>query len=200
MDINTVVDFENIIKSYKVMRFDKVWERVNKTYKLIYNLEGLSKDDRFYPNLKVIFWLDEQLTENVMTYLHALYCDYKSITITTVQETFNSILQIVDKERTHVELSGLILGGTDAFNRELKNKSVNDFAQALNYVPQQNVACINMKFEFELVTNINTYHFYLKCYDSKWQLMYNEKNEMLSMKDVPVKIIQWIYESVGNNI
>lgn len=197
MDKQILVDFEKILKTHKVIKFDKIWEKSDSNYKLIYNIEGLAIDTKFYANVKLIFWLDstkENLTENVITYLYTLTCDYKSMTITTVEETFNNILTLLDKEQTNIDLSEFILNGTDDFNKEIKDNDVNDFIQNLNFLPQGNMPCADIKFKFELKSNDDAYVFYMKPFKGEWQLTYESNTELLPIKDVPKKLIQWIYE------
>ncbi len=136
----------------------------------------------------------ENLSENVITYLYTLTCDYKSMTITTVEETFNSILALLDKEQTNIDLSEFILNGTDDFNKEIKDNDVNDFIQNLNFLPQGNMPCTDIKFKFELKSNDDAYVFYMKPFKGEWQLTYESNTELLAIKDVPKKLIQWIYE------
>jgi len=197
MDKQTLVEFESFIKNYKVIKFDKIWEKSDSNYKLIYNIEGLTIDTKFYANVKLIFWLDsakEQFVENVITYLYTLYCDYKTITITTVAETFENILQLLDQEQTNKDMSDFILAGTEAFNAELKEKNVNNFIQNLKFIPQGNMPCATMDFKFELQSNDDTYAFTLKAYINKWELSYDSNKELVSLSDVPKKLIEWIYE------
>ncbi len=56
MDKQILVDFEKILKKHKVIKFDKIWEKADSNYKLIYNIEGLAIDTKFYANVKLIFW------------------------------------------------------------------------------------------------------------------------------------------------
>lgn len=203
MGVEVLVDFENIIKKYKVLKFDKVWEKHDSNFKLIYNIEGLVVDNKFYAVVKLIFWLDgkkEKITEDVITYLYTLSCDYKSITFTTIGETFDSILKQLDNERTNKELSEFIVNGTDAFNKELKINKINSFIQTLNFMPQGNVPCVSMKFMFGLVSNDKTYEFQLKPMKDGWQLTYENNEEMSAMTEVPKKIIDWIYDIKRDNI
>ena len=196
-DKQILVDFENIIKKYKVLKLDKVWEKIDSSYKLIYNLEGLVIDNKFYANVKLIFWLDEKkenIIENVITYLYTLSCDYKSITITTIEETFKTILSFLDKEKTNNELSNFVINGTDEFNKEIKNKDINDFIQNINMVPQGNMPCISLKYKFELISNNETFTFYLKPLKFKWQLTYKDISELLDIKEVYKRLIDIIYK------
>lgn len=203
MDKQIVIDFENIIKKHKVLMFDKIWEKIDKDWKLIYNLNGLIVNNIYYANVKIIFWLDskkEKITENVMTYLYTFSCDYKSITITTVEETFNQILEFLNTEKTHKELSDFIVDGTDKFNKELKDKNIDDFVQNINYLPQKNQPCLHMKFDFQLQTNKQTYDFSLKSFKEKWEATIGTNKESLLMTNVYKKLIDWIYDTNGNNI
>lgn len=198
MDGNILVDFENLIKKYKVIKFDKIWEKVDSNYKLIYNIEGLAINTKFYANVKLIFWLDEtkkNLSEDLITYLYTLYCDYKSIKITTVDETFSNILMLLDKEKTNMEMSDFILSGTDSFNEELKKNDINNFIQNVKFIAQGNMPCIDMNFKFEMKSNDKDYTFYLKAYKDEWKLAYESNEESVQMIDVPKKLIEWIYET-----
>lgn len=197
MESQVILDFEKLLKTYKVIKFDKVWEKADTNYKLIYNIEGLAIDPKFYGIVKLIFWLDEtkeNLSENVITYLYTLSCDYKSTTITTVEETFKNILLLLDKEQTNIDLSEFILNGTDNLNKEIKDNDVSDFIQNLNFVPQGNAPCADIEFKFELTSNDDAYEFSMKPFKNEWQLTYESNVESLPIKDVPKKLIQWIYE------
>jgi monomeric isocitrate dehydrogenase len=197
MDKQILVDFEKLLKTHKVIKFDKIWEKTNSNYKLIYNIEGLAIDTKFYANVKLIFWMDsnkENLSENVITYLYALTCDYKSITITNIEETFNNILSLLDKEQTNIDLSEFIINGTDSFNKEIKNNGISDFIQNINFVAQGNMPCVDIKYKFELKSNDDAYIFYLKPFKGEWQLTYESNKELLPINDVPKKLIEWIYE------
>jgi len=197
MDKQILIDFENLIKKYKVIKFDKIWEKIDSKYKLIYNIEGLAINTKFYANVKLIFWLDEtkeNLSEELITYLYTLYCDYKSIKITTVEETFANILALLDKEKTNVEMSDFILDGTDSFNAEIKKNEINNFIQNIKFISQGNKPCTDMNFKFELKSNDKDYEFYLKSFVDEWKLTYESNEEFVQMPDVPKKLIEWIYE------
>ena len=196
MDKQILIDFENELKKYKVINFDKIWEKINSDYKLIYNIEGLSTDTKFYANIKLIFWLDstkETLTDDVITYLYNLFCDYKSMPITTASETLQNIFKLLDDEQTNSEISEFIADGTDKFNEILKANDIPDFIQNIKFIPQGNMPCIDMQFKFELQTNGKTYEFYLKCFKDNWLLTYDTMSEKVKINEVPKKITQWIY-------
>ena len=197
MDKQVLLDFEKLIKQYKAMSFDKIWEKADSKYKLIYNIEGLTVDNKFYANVKLIFWLDEtkeNLSEDAITYLYTLYCDYKTIGITTVEETFNNILTLLSNEETNSDLSNFIINGTDDFNEELKKQDINDFIQNLHFIAQGNKPCVQTRFKFELISNNKTYEFYLKSFEKDWTLSYEDNNEQVLMNEIPKKLIEWIYE------
>lgn len=198
--IDIIILFEDILKKYKVLYFDKIYEKTkDKNWKLIYNIQGLTTDDNsmFYPNLKFIFWLDKtktKLTDNVISYLYTQNCDYKSITIKEdLQETIDVILKFIKKEKTNVELSTFILNGTEEFNKILKNNNIEDFLSNLTFIPHGNKTCIDTKFEFKIESNTETYYFQLKSLNGMWELYMEDIQMKLNIEDVYKKIIEIIY-------
>lgn len=193
-----VLAFEDVIKKYKVQFFDKVWEKNKSSWKLIYNINGLNDGSKFYPNLKIIFWLDsvkEELTDNVVSYLYSLDCDYKSMSLDRdIADIFNTILEFVGDEKTNKELVDFILNGTDKFNEILKKENIDDFVQNLKFIPSGNKACIDTVYMFELETNKEKYGFKLKCLpDNVWALSVVEEETKIQMNDIYKKIIEIIY-------
>ena len=193
-----VLAFEDVIKKYNVQFFDKVWEKNKSSWKLIYNINGLNDGSKFYPNLKIIFWLDsvkEELTDNVVSYLYSLDCDYKSMSLDRdIADIFNTILEFVGDEKTNKELVELILNGTDKFNEILKKENIDDFVQNLKFIPSGNKSCIDTFYAFELETNKEKYGFMLKCLPNNvWALSVVEEETKIQMKDIYKKIIEIIY-------
>lgn len=198
--IAEIEEFEKIIKQNKSIFFDKVWEKHNGDYKLIYNIQGyVTETDKLYPNLKIIFWLNNEKTsliENVITFLYKQNCNYKTETINVdVKNTFNKILSYLDEEPSNLLLRELILDGTDIFNNIISKKKINDFAQTVNMEPIGNQSCISTLIDFVLIMNSGTYKFTLKMVNSRWNLIYNESNVMTDdIEDIAEKVLEYIYE------
>lgn len=199
--IDIIVSFEDLIKKYKVLFFDKVYEKTRGgSWKLIYNIQGLSTEDTsmFYPNLKFIFWLNDtktELTEDVISYLYSQSCDYKSISLDNdIEDVFETILKFIKNEKTNVELSEFILNGSDGFNKELKKKNINDFVSSLTYIPHGNKSCIETLFGFKIEMNTETYYFNLRCLQKVWEVrMGDDITIQTTLKEVYEKIIDIIY-------
>lgn len=198
--IAEIEEFEKIIKQNKSIFFDKVWEKHNGDYKLIYNIQGyVTETDKLYPNLKIIFWLNNEKTaliENVITFLYKQNCNYKTETIKVdVKNTFNKILSYLDEEPSNLLLRELILDGAEIFNNVISKKKINDFAQTVNMEPIGNQSCISTLIDFTLIMNSGTYKFALKMVSSRWNLIYNESNVMANdIEDIAEKVLDYIYE------
>lgn len=194
--IEEIIKFENIIKEHQSVFFDKVWEKHENNYKLIYNIQVFVKDGILYPNLKIIFWLNSEkstLTENVITFLYKQHCDYRTENITTIEETFNNILNFINKENTNIFLREIILDGSLKINEIIEKENINNFCQTINFIPHGNVSCVMTMFKFDVVMNTDTYSILLKCKDdNKWELIIGEKSTIVDNKNVYKKIIELI--------
>jgi hypothetical protein len=198
--IDIIVSFENLLKEYKVLFFDKVYEKTRDgSWKLIYNIQGLTTNDTsfFYPNLKFIFWINKEkteITENVISYLYGQNCEYTSITLEeNINDVFDKMLNLIKKEKTNIELSEFILNGTDMFNIALKKDNKTAFASNLTFIPHGNKSCLDTLFAFKLETNTETYYFSLKCLKDSWELQINNEMIQTTLQDVYKKIIEIIY-------
>ena len=197
--IEVLETFEGLLnENYKVLFFDKVWEKSGSNWKVIYNIQGLTTNDSsmFYPNLKFIFWLNErkdELTDEVVTYLYEQYCDYRSTKIGNIEETFDRILNEIKGSKTTKELAGFILNGTDEFNKILKKEGINDFISDMQFIPHANKSCLNTHFGFKIESNTNTYYFNLKSLKGEWELNVDDSVEYIQMNEVYEKIITTIY-------
>lgn len=209
MKLDVLNQFESFIKQYKASYFNKVWEKSDANYKLIYNIQGLVVDNKYYANLKFIFWLNAtktEITEPVVSYLYSQFCDYKSETITdtNITEIVTRILTFIQKEKTNAELSKLIISGTDDFNKELKKQEQTDFIQDLRFVPWKqpgdDKSCVDTKFNFELESNLKVYYFSLKSRKADWLLIYNTEEHEVQFTDIPKKLITLIYATDRNNV
>ena len=193
-----LIDFENYIKEYKSIFFDKVWEKHNNSYKLIYNIQGLVKDNEYYANLKFIFWLDENkndISENIITYLLGQDCNYKSININydNIKITIDTILKFIDKEKTNNDLRYLMFNSLDDFNKYITQNDIKDFVQNIRNIPHGNLSCPLTIFKYEITCNSGTYEFMLK-YNDGWILIYNEEVIHVNIKEVSEKLLEIIHE------
>lgn len=195
-----LIEFEKNLKDdWNVQFFDKVYEKYDKGFKLIYNIQGLTDKNStiFYPCLKIIFWLDstkKQLTEDAITYLYSLNCDYKTISIDKhINDIFKTILNFINKEKTNKFLIDLIISGTDNFNLELKKIKKNDFIQELKYIPFGNTSCANMLYMFELKTNFDIYKFNIK-FTNDILLIIDNKTYIINTDNIYKKIIEILWD------
>lgn len=198
--IEIIEKFENKLKEYQVLFFDKVWEKNKQDWKLVYNIQGLTTQDTsmFYPNLKIVFWLNNnktKLSENVVTYLYEQYCDYRSRSIenNNIDEVFKFILDDVKNAKTNKYLSGFILDGTDNFNKIIKRDKIDDFITDLQFIPQGNKSCLETYFGFKLESNKDTYYFNLKVLKEGYVLNMEDTTINIQLKEVYEKIIELIY-------
>lgn len=198
--IKELEEFEEIIKSNKSIFFDKVWEKADNTYKLIYNIQGyVTENDRLYPNLKIIFWINElknDLSEDVITYLYKQNCDYRTETIdNNIEVTFNKILSYIYNEDSTKLLRNLILNGQDYFNKIIDKNKYNDFAQSVEMFPIGNRSCLETFIDFELKMNSGKYEFRLKMIEENWELTYlDDVIVLITINDICEKILEYIYE------
>jgi hypothetical protein len=194
-------DFEDYIKEYSAKFFDKVWEKHDDTYKLIYNIQGLVIDNIYYPNLKFIFWLDENknhIVENVITYLYGQDCDYKSIVFNEfdIAQTITTILQFIDSEKSTNDLRYLLFDSLDDFNKIITQKDIKDFVQNIEFIPHGNVSCTLTIFKHIVTMNSDDYEFLLKSNDNGWIFIYNSNEQLINIKQVPEKLIEAIYDEI----
>jgi hypothetical protein len=193
-----LVEFENIIKEYQSVFFDKVWEKHENVYKLIYNIQGFVKDNVYYANLKFIFWLDEnknEIVEDVITYLLSQNCDYKSLPINydNIQQSFETILSFINNDKTNNDLRYLLFDSLDDFNKTITQYDIQDFVQNIENIPHGSVSCPLTMFKYELTCNSDTYTFMLE-YKDGWILIYNNERFQINIKDIPKKLIKIIHE------
>lgn len=194
-------NFEDHIKQYKVKFFDKVWEKHNDTYKLIYNLQGLVVDNVYYPNLKFIFWLDENkndIVENVITYLYGQECDYKSILFneSDISQTIATILQFINLEKGTNDLRYLLFDSLNDFNKIIAQKGIKDFVQNIEFIPHGNVSCTLTIFKHIVTMNSGEYEFLLNNSDNGWIFIYNSNEQLINIKEVPQKLLEAIYDEI----
>ena len=198
--IKEIEEFEEIIKINKSIFFDKVWEKHNGEYKLVYNIQGyVTEDDKLYPNLKIIFWLNEtksELSENVITYLYRQNCDYRSETIdNTIELTFNKILSYINEEKGTILLRELILNGQEYLNKFIDEMDIQDFAQSVEMLAIGNKSCIDTIIDFELIMNSGIYEFSLNMLKDDWILTYkDDKISLNRIENICEKLLEYIYE------
>ena len=197
--MNILFLFEEIIKKHKALFFDKIKEKTNDGWKIIYNIQGLNYKNTFYPNLKFIFWMNKEMSElshNVISYLYKQNCLYRSQMIQeeNFEEQIDFILEEIKKEKSNDDIINFILDGTDKFNSEVKKSELELFFDNLAYKPSGNSSCILHTFKFELSANDTLYEFELKYNDNEWDLLFNNEKIETSIDDVYKKIIQMINE------
>jgi len=197
--MNILFLFEEIIKKHKALFFDKIKEKTNDGWKIIYNIQGLNYKNTFYPNLKFIFWMNKEmndLSHNVVSYLYKQNCLYRSQMIQeeNFEEQIDAILEEIKKEKSNDDIINFILDGTDKFNIEVKKSELELFFDNLAYKPSGNSSCILHTFKFELSANDTLYEFELKYNDNEWDLLFNNEKIETSIEDVYKKIIQMINE------
>jgi len=197
--IDQIEKFETEIKKFKSSFFDKIWEKHDGNYKLIYNIQELVTDNNdLYVNLKFIFWLNGDknlLIEDVITYLYGQNCDYRSEQIQEdIKITLNKILSYINKEQSNIFLRKLLLDGQNEINKVIKKEGISDFAQEINFIPHKNVSCVMTMFKFELTTNNDKYIFLLKPRNNKWELIYKDKSVIINSDIIYEKLVKYIYE------
>jgi len=191
--------FEQFIKKYKSLYFNKLYEKYNEGYKVIYNIQGFNYNNTFYANLKFIFWLNEsksKLEHNALTYLYIQKNNgYASENINeeNIEETINEILEKIKNEKTNLEINNFIISGTDEFNLELKRNGINDFIMNLEYIPSGDTSSMFISFDFKLSTNNKEYEFKIK-FDKNWFIYYNNNKIKTSFKTIYKDIIKEIYK------
>lgn len=194
--IEKVIEFEDNIKQYQCLYFNKVWEKHKNIWKLIYNIQGLVVDNKFYCNLKIIFWYNEtktELSENVITFLYSQNCIYKTINLTDINQNINSILNMFYKQETNQLLNQLVVGGTDRFNEILSEREIDDFIQTIKFIPHEDTACSMTIFKFEIQTNKKLYTILLQFKDNDIKLMYRGTEQMTGLDTIYKNIIDLIY-------
>jgi len=198
--MNILFLFEEIIKKHKALFFDKIKEKTNDGWKIIYNIQGLNYKNTFYPNLKFIFWMNKEMSElshNVISYLYKQNCLYRSQMIQeeNLEEQIDSILEEIKKEKSNDDIINFVINGTDKFNIEAKDNEfdLEIFFDNLAYKPSGNSSCILHTFKFELSANDSLYEFELKHKEnSKWDLLFNGKKIETSIEDVYKEVVEII--------
>lgn len=203
--MNILYAFEEVVKKYKALFFDKVKEKTDNGWKIIYNIQGLNYKNTFYPNLKFIFWMNKdksELSDNVVTYLYTQNCEFKSQLIQEdiFEEQIDNILQEIKKEKSNDDIINFILNGTDEFNSEAKKQNLELFFDNLAYKPGGNSACILHAFKFDLSANDILYTFELKSNKNDWTLNFDNQTNETSIEDVYKKIIEIINETNRINV
>lgn len=198
--MNILYLFEEIIKNYKALFFDKIKEKSNDGWKIIYNIQGLNYKNTFYPNLKFIFWMDKnlsKLTDDVVTYLYKQNCVFQSQLIQeeNFEEQIDNILQEIKNEKTNNDIINFILNGTDQFNSEVKKLNLQLVFDNLAYKPSGNAACMLHAFDFDLSTNDDLFNFQLKCNKNDWDLIINTNKITINLKEIYKTIIEVIKET-----
>ena len=195
---DVLVKWEKLLKQYQSIKFYKVWEKFDNGYKAVYIVWGLTVNDAFIPHTRFIFWTNtnkDKITENVISYLYSLNCDYKSVTLdeNKLQDIFDFIIKSIKLETTNKELMKFIIDGTEPFNREMKLNNVNDFVNTLELIPNEISNCIDMTFDFKLSLNDKEIQFKLKPIDKEWFLyINNNKHNIGSIKNTYETIINAI--------
>jgi len=196
-----LIEFENIIKELKCMFFGKVYEKTQDGWKVIYNMQGLIYKNKFYSNIKIIFWLNKektQINQNVITYLYSLYCDYKTTTIDkdlSTKTIVDNIFRLIREEKTNSNISEFVESGTDKFNEILKQKDLKGFVEVVKFIPHGNKSCIDTYFNFKIDILDIEYEFKIKCYKNKYELTYkDEVIDIIKFDDMYKKIIELIYK------
>lgn len=179
-----LVKWEKILKQYQCIKFDKIWERFNDGYKMIYIVWGLTVNDSFIPHTKFIFWSNKEkdkITENVISYLYSLNCDYKSIPLEDdkLQHAFDFMIDSIKLETSNKELIKFIIDGTEPFNKQLKLKNVNDFVNTLELIPNDITNCVDTTFDFKLSFNNKNIIFKLKPINKEWSLYSGEEKHII---------------------
>jgi len=198
--MNILYLFEEIIKNYKALFFDKIKEKSNDGWKIIYNIQGLNYKNTFYPNLKFIFWMDKnlsKLTDDVVTYLYKQNCVFQSQLINeeNFEEQIDNILQEIKKEKSNDDIINFILNGTDQFNSEVKKLNLELVFDNLAYKPSGNAACMLHTFNFDLSANDDLFNFQLKCNKNDWDLIINTNKITIDLKEIYKTIIEVIKET-----
>lgn len=195
--------FEAFVKQYKSLFFNKLDEKYNEGYKVIYNLQGFNYKDTFFANLKFIFWLNHDKTKvehNVVTYLYSQKAyGYESAVIDEerFEEMMERILEKIKEETTNHEINSFIIGGTDEFNEEIKRNGIDDFIMNMEYIPSGDTPSILISFKFELSTNNKRFEFDLK-YDNGWKIFYDGQSYKTDMKSIYKDIIKLLYAEEKN--
>jgi hypothetical protein len=190
-----IEQFENIIKKYKALFFDKVWEQTDDGYKLIYNIQGLSDGSNFLPNLKFIFWYDnnKENVKDILTYLLGLNCEYSSIKIRNdIQEVFENVLKYIKNNKTNSQLSDFIINGVNRFNKLLSAE--HDPIVGIEYIPPGNSPCIKTIYRFDIETINDTFEIGLE-YKTNGDILLTydmDKYEISIFDDIYIKIINLI--------
>jgi len=197
--MNILFSFEQIVKNNKALFFDKIKEKTNDGWKIIYNIQGLTYENWFYSNLKFIFWMNKEMNElsdNVVTYLYNQGCEFKSQMIQeeNFAEQIDFILNEIKDEKSNKDITDFIINGTDKFNIEAQKLKLELFFDNLAYKPSGNSACIAHVFKFDLSANDNLFEFELKCKAKNWTLNFNNEITETSIEDVYKKITEMINE------
>lgn len=195
---NITIQFENYIKQYKALFFNKIWEKFNNGFKLIYNIQGLNYNNNFYPNLKFIFWFDvtkQKITENVITYLYTSPCVYKTISINEeMPKIIERVLNSIKSVKSNKDLMTFIISGTDKFNEILKKSEIDVFISNISYIPFGNCSCDEYEYKFNIDSNTDSFLIRIRFDGEKYIIRYNDIEEVVNtVGEIYKKIIIMIY-------
>lgn len=199
--MNILYAFEEIIKKYKALFFDKIKEKTDNGWKIVYNIQGLNHKNTFYSNLKFVFWFNKEQTElsdDVITYLYRQNCEFKSqlIKLDVLEEQIDAILEEIKNEKSNSFINNFIVKGTDEFNLEAKKNDLDLFFDNIAYKPSGNSPCVLHSFKFDLSANDVLYTFDLKCGDNKWEIIMDNETYEVEQEDVYKKIVEVISENI----
>jgi len=204
MDAKIVLTtFEEEIKKYKTLFFDKLREHTTDGWKLIYCIQGMTWESNFFLNLKFIFWFDEKmekLTHQSITYLYRQDGEYKTIDLTNdVLTLINDILNNISEEKSNSEISSFTISGTDKFNAEFKEINSDRFIQNLRYEPQGVTPSALTTFTFFLEEANAENVLILRYVKEKWIIIKPEAENINTTMEKGMTIDE-IYKEVVNRL
>lgn len=204
MDAKQVLTtFEDEIRKYKALFFDKLREHTNDGWKLIYCIQGMTWETTFFLNLKFIFWFDEKMekfTHSSITYLYRQDGEYETVDLTDDLPTLvNEILTRINQEKSNSELSDFAVSGTDGFNEEFKRIGSDVFIQNLRYEPQGVTPSILTTFTFFLEEADTETELVLRYDKDKWIIIKPEAENVDTTIEKGVTIDE-IYKEVVNRL
>jgi len=196
--MDKIKEFEDIIKKYKAMFFDKIWEKYDDGYKLIYNIQGLNTDNTFFTVLKFVFWFNDDKSEhkNIMSYLLSPICEYSTVSL---DDDMDYIIKSVFKHIKNNELTNDIIeftmNGVENINKLLNDGEEN--IVNIKFIPPGNMPCIKITYNFTLETIDETYDIGIEFSKKNIELIYDFTKYKLNMfDDIYVEIVNLIYRNV----
>jgi hypothetical protein len=204
MDAKMVLTtFEDEIRKYKALFFDKLREHTNDGWKLIYCIQGMSWESTFFLNMKFIFWFDEKmgkLTHNSITYLYRQDGEYQTVDLTDDMPTLiNEILTHISQEQSNSEISDFAISGTDGFNQEFKSTGSDRFIQNLRYEPQGVAPSALTTFTFFLEEANSETELVLRYAKDEWIIIKPSTGDIDTTIEKGVSIDE-IYKEVVNRL